>query len=160
MRARMSENLPACGMVSGRPRGAAAGGLAGVGLRGGSLVAAALLCITPGWAVPVKAAAAAHPAGAAAAGPARAIAARVVAAYGGPERLQDLKNLAYRKRATHSVISGVSSAQNNLVCDITGRGDRVRVETRLLGQQMIMGFNGKQSWTQFGDWVSPSSPTV
>jgi tetratricopeptide (TPR) repeat protein len=91
---------------------------------------------------------------------AKDLAAKIVTAYGGAARLKELKNLAYKSHGTHSVVSGVSGASNSLVCSIVGQGDKIRLETRLIGQEMILGFNGKDSWTQFGDWVNPSTETT
>lgn len=91
---------------------------------------------------------------------AKDLAAKILTAYGGSARLKELKNLAYKSHGTHSVVSGVSGAANSLVCDIIGLGDKIRLETKLIGQTMILGFNGKDSWTQFGDWVNPSTETT
>lgn len=91
---------------------------------------------------------------------ARDVVTKIVGAYGGADKLKMTKTMPYRSHGTHRSISGVSGASNSLVCDITAHGDKIRLETQMLGQPMILGFNGTTGWTQFGDWVNPSSETT
>ncbi len=98
--------------------------------------------------------------GASAAEEAHKVAANIIAAYGGLSKLKDLKELPYKSHGTHSVISAVSGAANALACSIVGHDDKLRLETTVIGQQMTLGYDGKNSWTQFGDWVSPCTATT
>lgn len=91
---------------------------------------------------------------------ARLLAEQIVAAYGGPDQVKSFKYAAYKSHGTHSAISGLSGAANSLVCDVTGHAEKLRLETKMIGQPMILGYNGKESWTQFGDWVNPASETT
>jgi hypothetical protein len=88
------------------------------------------------------------------------VAAKVLEAYGGLDKLKEVKSQAFRSRGRVIVTSGISGAANSFECDIFGKGDKVRIETSVLGQPMVFGFDGKDSWTQFGDWVSKSTETT
>ncbi|HEY9870087.1 MAG TPA: aspartyl protease family protein [Candidatus Obscuribacterales bacterium] len=88
------------------------------------------------------------------------VAAKVLEAYGGLEKLKEVKSQPFRSHGRVTVTSGISGAANSFECDILGKGDRVRIETSVLGQPMVLGFDGKDSWTQFGDWVSKSTETT
>jgi tetratricopeptide (TPR) repeat protein/predicted aspartyl protease len=84
----------------------------------------------------------------------------VLTTYGGLEKLKENREKAFKSHGTVSVTSGISGASNAFECDIFERGDKLRMEMTVLGQPMIMGHDGSQSWTQFGDWVSLSSNTA
>lgn len=100
------------------------------------------------------------PAAAAAPAQAAGIAAKVLEAYGGLEKLKEVKSQPYRSHGRVTVTSAISRAANSFECDILGKGDKVRIETSVLGQPMVFGFDGKDSWRQFGDWVSKSTETT
>ncbi|MBI4534424.1 MAG: aspartyl protease family protein, partial [Candidatus Melainabacteria bacterium] len=93
-------------------------------------------------------------------GNAKDIAASIVAAYGGLEKLMAVKEQPFSSRGNVTVTSTVSQASNSFECDIFGKADKLRIETTVMGQPMILGFDGKNCWTQFGDWVSPSTETT
>lgn len=84
----------------------------------------------------------------------------IVTAYGGAEKLKEHRQHPMRSHAIISSSSGISSAANSYECDVLERGDKVRVEMTMLGVPMIVGFDGKNSWQQYGDWVSRASATT
>jgi len=87
------------------------------------------------------------------------LAAKIIAAYGGLDKLKEIKAQPFRSRGTLSATSGMSGAANSFECDILGQGDKLRIETAVMGQPIVLAFDGVQSWTQFGDWVSASTET-
>lgn len=91
---------------------------------------------------------------------ARDLAMAIADAYGGLSRVKEIKDGGFRSRGRFTTFSGISGASNSFDCQITGKGDKVRIDTELIGQKMTLAFNGKTSWTQVGDWVSPSSETT
>jgi predicted aspartyl protease/Tfp pilus assembly protein PilF len=86
--------------------------------------------------------------------------AAVVQAYGGATKLREHRERAMRSHGTISSTSSISAAANTYECDVLEKGEKVRVEMTMLGVPLIMGYDGKSSWTQFGDWVSLSPPST
>ncbi len=88
------------------------------------------------------------------------VAAKIFAAYGGLEKLKEIKAKSYRSHAKVNVVSGISGAANAFECDILGQDNQLKIETTVLGQQVVLGFDGTNSWTKVGDWVSKSTETT
>ncbi len=84
---------------------------------------------------------------------------RVITAYGGLDKLKQNHDGPYHAHGHISYTSGISGASNALVCDIYSLGDKLRVETNALGQRIVLAYDGKQAWTQMGDWAKPASAT-
>ncbi|MBY0358549.1 MAG: retroviral-like aspartic protease family protein [Candidatus Obscuribacterales bacterium] len=80
-------------------------------------------------------------------------------AYGGFAKIKEANALGTRNHCKSSAISGISEATNAFECEIIGKGDSLRLETVILGQKNILGFDGKEGWTQVGNWVAPSTDT-
>lgn len=80
----------------------------------------------------------------------------IVKAYGGADTVKAEKNRPVRIHGTISTSSGISNAANSYECDVLEKGDKLRVEMTMLGVPLIMGFDGKRAWQQYGDWVSPA----
>lgn len=55
--------------------------------------------------------------------------------------------------------SSLSDASNKFETEMFSKGDKVRVETNVLGNRNVVAFDGKVAWTMNGDWVSMSTPT-
>ena len=91
---------------------------------------------------------------------ARSIMAAVITAYGGAEKIKQHRESAMRSHGTISSNSGISSASNSYECDVFEKGDKLRIEMTMLGLPMIIGYDGKNSWTQYGDWISPNTATT
>src|SRR4029453_12048502 len=88
------------------------------------------------------------------------VASKIFAAYGGLEKLKEVKVQAYRSHGKVSVVSGISGAANAFECEMVGKGEQIKIETKVLGQTMVLAFDGKKSWTKVGDWVSKSTETT
>jgi len=88
------------------------------------------------------------------------VAAKIFAAYGGLEKLKQVKEMAYRSHGKVSVVSGISGAANAFECEMLGKGEQLKIETKVLGQTMVLAFDGTNSWTKVGDWVSKSTETT
>lgn len=91
---------------------------------------------------------------------AQAVLAGVIAAYGGAEKIKQHRERPMRSHGTISSNSGISSASNSYECDVLEKGDKLRIEMTMLGVPMIIGYDGKNSWTQYGDWISPNTATT
>jgi predicted aspartyl protease len=81
-------------------------------------------------------------------------------AYGGVEKVKRARDRSYVAKGKVTVISGISGGANSFDCIIWGKKDRMRVETMVLGQKSISGYDGTVSWSQTGDWVSKNSATA
>lgn len=81
-------------------------------------------------------------------------------AFGGVEKFKRAKDRSYFAKGKVVVISGISGGSNSFECTIWGKRDRMRVETMVLGQKTVSGYDGKISWSQNGDWISKNSPTA
>lgn len=91
---------------------------------------------------------------------ARAILDEILKAYGGLEKMKTHCAQPMRSHVTVSSTSGISSAENTYECDFLERDGKARVEMTMLGVPMIIGFDGKSSWQQYGDWVSPTGESM
>jgi predicted aspartyl protease/tetratricopeptide (TPR) repeat protein len=92
--------------------------------------------------------------------PAREVLEQILKAFGGVEKLKEHHVHPMRTHATISSTSGISSAENSYECDILERDGKARIEMTMLGVPMIIGFDGKTSWQQYGDWVSPAGTSM
>jgi len=84
----------------------------------------------------------------------------VLEAYGGAEKVKEHHARGMRSHATISSISGISSAENSYECEVLEKADKVRVEMTLLGTPLIIAYDGKNSWQQYGDWIAPATATT
>jgi predicted aspartyl protease/tetratricopeptide (TPR) repeat protein len=91
---------------------------------------------------------------------AREVMTYIIDAYGGNETIKAHREHPMRSHGTISSTSGISDAANSYECDVLEKGDKVRVEMTMLGAPMIIGYDGKNSWQQYGDWVTPASSTT
>lgn len=91
---------------------------------------------------------------------ARKLADKVVEAYGGIEKIKNLNELMYKARGTIKESSMISGAENTFDCLVFARGDKTRVELNILGQAVVTGYNGSQSWVKQGDNVFPTDQTT
>lgn len=83
----------------------------------------------------------------------------VLRAYGGAAKIKEMQERAQRCHGTFNIISSITNAPNTFECDLLRKGNKYRTEMTLLGQPMIMAFDGHRTWTQFGDWVAPGADT-
>lgn len=66
----------------------------------------------------------------------------------------------YKAKGTIKESSMISGAENTFDCLVFARGDKTRVELNILGQPVVTGYNGSQSWVKQGDNVFPTDPTT
>lgn len=92
--------------------------------------------------------------------PAKQIIDDAIKAYGGVFSFKKAKDRSYRATGKVVVISGISGGTNAFSCEIKGKKDKILVETTVLGQKSISGYDGDVSWSQNGSWVSQNSPTA
>lgn len=88
---------------------------------------------------------------------ARDLLGQVFAAYGGYEQLKLTTSQPTRSHCALNSTSGLSSAENSFECDILDRDGKARIEMTMLGVPVIIGFDGRNSWRQDGDWVSKAT---
>jgi predicted aspartyl protease/tetratricopeptide (TPR) repeat protein len=91
---------------------------------------------------------------------AKQIADQIINAYGGVEKIKEVSRTTYKSRGKVNVSSNISGASNSFDCDVLNCDDKMRMEMQFIGQTMVIGYDGKTGWTQFGDWVSESTPTA
>jgi hypothetical protein len=91
---------------------------------------------------------------------ARHLAAKVVDAYGGIDKIKNLNELMYTAKGAIKESSMISGAENSFDCQVFAKGDKTRVELNILGQSVVTGYNGSQSWVKQGDNVFPTDPTT
>lgn len=89
---------------------------------------------------------------------ARSLLDAIVQAYGGSAVVKEHHEHPMRFRGSLSCISGISSASNTYDCEVLQKGDKLRMEMTVLGEPLVMGFDGKHGWTQCGDWTAPDGP--
>ncbi len=82
----------------------------------------------------------------------------ILGAYGGPDKLREIDALAMRAKGTVKEFSSISNAENDFDCNMVSKGDKLRVEMTILGQQMITGYDGHEGWMQQGDVIYPTDP--
>lgn len=92
--------------------------------------------------------------------PAQEIIDDAIKAYGGAANFKKAKERSFRANGKVVVTSGISGGANSFVCKISGKKDKILVETTVLGQKSISGYDGEVSWSQNGSWVSMNSPTA
>src|SRR5437868_1952218 len=61
--------------------------------------------------------------------PAESVVGKIVQAYGGLEKLQQINSASFKSHARVCAYSALSGAANCFDCDITGKGDAVRIES-------------------------------
>ena len=76
------------------------------------------------------------------------------AAYGGMAKVKEMLNRGSRSHGKLNNMSSLSSASNTFECEFLSKGNKLRIEMEIFGQQKIEAFDGKTGWTQMGDWVS------
>lgn len=91
---------------------------------------------------------------------AREILGKVIDAYGGLSKLKETKEGAFKGHGTFSTISGLSGASNDFECDLESKDEQLKIKSKLMGQTLTIGYDGKDSWQQLGDWVSYSTETT
>lgn len=79
---------------------------------------------------------------------------QVSAAYGGMARIKEMINRGTRSHAKLYNMSSISNASNMFECEFISKGNKLRIEMEVLGQQKVEAFDGKTGWTQAGGWVS------
>ena len=84
----------------------------------------------------------------------------IVDAYGGPQSIRRHQQQVLRTRGTITTFSLISAATNDYECQIVEKGSKVRVEMTMLGVPLVIGYDGTDSWNQYGDWVSPGSAST
>src|SRR5271170_4300489 len=62
---------------------------------------------------------------------------RVIAAYGGPDRLKQARDGAFRSQGSFSSTSGISGASNAFDCDLITKSNKLRIETKVMGLPMV-----------------------
>ncbi len=90
---------------------------------------------------------------------ARDVAQQVLAAYGGADTFKKMNDAPFKGKAQKSISAAMSGASNVLDLVVYGSGDKFRVETKVLGEQVIAGYDGQTSWSQFGDWIAKDTAT-
>ena len=82
----------------------------------------------------------------------------ILGAYGGAEKLKEIDALAMRAKGKVKEFSSISNAENDFDCNMVSKGDKLRIEMSVLGQQMITGYDGQEGWMQQGDVIYPTDP--
>lgn len=80
-------------------------------------------------------------------------------AYGGVEQIKQSTDKGTRSSGHMISHSSLSDASNKFECLMFTKGDKMRVETSVLGNRNILAYDGKFAWTKNGDWVALSTPT-
>jgi len=91
---------------------------------------------------------------------ARFLAKQVVEAFGGEDNLRQSNEVICSSTGRIKEFSMLSGTTNSADCHVFSRGRKERIEITVLGQQIITGFNGKDSWIQQGDEVHPTDATT
>lgn len=76
------------------------------------------------------------------------------AAYGGMARIKEMLNRGSRSHGKLNNMSSISSASNTFECEFLSKGNKLRIEMEIFGQQKIEAYDGKIGWSQMGDWVN------
>ena len=87
------------------------------------------------------------------------LARQVVASYGGAAVIKESNERGTRSIGKLVSKSSLSAASNEFECEMLSKGDKMLVETFVLGNKNILAYDGKVAWTKSGDWVAPSPPT-
>ncbi|MBX9878150.1 MAG: aspartyl protease family protein [Candidatus Obscuribacterales bacterium] len=90
---------------------------------------------------------------------ARDVAQQILAAYGGADAFKKMNDAPFKGKAQKSISAAMSGASNALDLVVYGSGDKYRVETKVLGENVVAGYDGQNSWSQFGDWISKDTAT-
>jgi|GEM_PF-6116900 len=90
---------------------------------------------------------------------AKDVAQQILAAYGGADNFRKMNDAPFKGKALKSISAAMSGASNDLDLLVYGNGDKYRVETTVLGEHVIAGYDGQTSWSQFGNWVTKDSAT-
>ncbi len=83
----------------------------------------------------------------------------VLKAYGGSEQIKQTTERGTRSFGRMTSKSSLSDASNEFDCEMFSKGDKMRVETSVLGSRNVIAYDGKIGWTKNGDWVALSTPT-
>jgi predicted aspartyl protease len=84
----------------------------------------------------------------------------VINAYGGKDAMQAEHDASMRLSASVSSNSGISAASNTNDCVLIQKGDKLRAELTMIGTPVVSVYDGKNAWTQTGEWVAPATQTV
>ncbi|MBX9690666.1 MAG: aspartyl protease family protein [Candidatus Obscuribacterales bacterium] len=79
---------------------------------------------------------------------------QLAAAYGGMAKIKEMLNRGCRSKGTLHNLSSISASSNSFDCIFLSKGNKLRIEMQLLGQEKVTAFDGKVGWSRTGDWVS------
>lgn len=82
------------------------------------------------------------------------LAKQLAAAYGGMAKIKEMLNRGSRSHGSINSFAGLSSASNSFECEFLSKGNKLRIQMQLLGQDKIEVYDGKSGWTSVGGWVS------
>lgn len=85
---------------------------------------------------------------------------QVVSAYGGQQVINASVGRGMRSVGKIISRSSLSEASNEFECQVLTMGDKMLVETTVLGNHNVLAYDGKEAWTRTGDWVALSTPTT
>lgn len=87
------------------------------------------------------------------------LARQVAAAYGGAKLIHENSERGTRSIGRLVSKSSLSAASNEFDCEVLSKGNKMRVETAVLGNRNVLAYDGKVAWTNNGGWIAPSPPT-
>ncbi len=90
---------------------------------------------------------------------ARDVAQQVLTAFGGADTFRKMNDAPFKGKSQKTISAAMSGASNILDLLVYGSGDKFRVETKVLGEIVIAGYDGQISWSQFGDWIAKDTAT-
>jgi predicted aspartyl protease len=89
---------------------------------------------------------------------ARHLADQILAAYGGLKTIKEVNAEGFRNIGKVVQYSTLSGAANTFECEVLTKGRKIRIAMEVMGQPLITGFNGENSWTSQGGQVYRTSP--
>src|SRR5579872_2555874 len=79
---------------------------------------------------------------------------QILAAYGGEKKFKQVYEQGWHGFGKYTQISLLSGAANTFDIEVFNKGDKVRQQMTVLGDQLVGGFDGKHSWLrQFGEVI-------
>ena len=90
---------------------------------------------------------------------AQELAAKILAAYGGEKKFRQVYEQGWHGFGKYTQISLLSGAANNFDVEIFNKGNKVRQEMSVLGDQMVGGFDGNHSWLKQAGEVIEDNPS-
>jgi predicted aspartyl protease len=86
------------------------------------------------------------------------LAAQILIAYGGEKKFKEVYEEGWHGFGKYTQISLLSGVANSFDIEIFNKGDKVRQQMTVLGDQLVGGFDGKHSWLkQFGEVIEDNS---